>query len=285
MKSSTKRPFTPCLARYITLLITLIASTAFAQIAPSVAEDLMRKSGLWKQLESVGPQLSAGWMAAPNQPGVTFTDEQRTRTARSAEQAFSASALQKIALGVIASDTPSANVAQLMGWYTSPLGQRLSKLEEVASAETDVAATMAKGNSKLKAISTDRRELLEKFLVAIRGAEAITDLMLNMSTAIAYGAAVAAEPNTTIPLAELRRTMMSQRPEMLKAMHSMFLVIAAATYESVSDDELQQYTVFLASPVGRNFQDVSLVATDRAVVLAATAWGQAIMDGTKTKKA
>ncbi len=285
MKSSIKRSLTASIARYVTLLATLVVSTAFAQIDASIAEDLMRKSGLWKQLESVGPQLSAGWMAAPNPPGVTFTDEQRTRTARSAEQAFSASALRKIALGVIASDTPSANVAPLMGWYTSPLGQRLSKLEELASAETDVVGTMAKGNAKLIAISAHRRELLEKFLVAIRGAEAMTDLMLNMSTAIAYGVTVAAGPNTTIPLAELRRTMMSQRPEMLKAMRAAFLAFAATTYESVSDDELKQYTAFLASPVGKNFQDVSLVGTDRAVVLAATAWGKVIVDSAKTKNA
>jgi Uncharacterized protein conserved in bacteria (DUF2059) len=285
MKSSIKRFYTRRIARYIALLISLVASTAFAQIAPGVAEDLMRKSGLWKQLELMAPQLPAIWLATSTQPGVTLTEEQRTQMARSAEQAFAASALQQTARGVIASDIPLANVAQLMSWYASPLGQRLSKLEEAASAETDAAAAMAKGNSKLQSISADRRELLENFVVAIRGAEAVTDLLLNMNTAIVYGAALAAEPNTSIPLAEFRRTTLAARAEMLKTMHGVFLAITVTTYESVTDEELRKYTAFLGGPVGKHFGDVSLIATDRALVLAATAWGKAIVEGARAKRA
>ncbi len=245
----------------------------------------MLKSDLWKQLELMAPQLPAIWLATPNQPGVTLTEEQRTQMARLAEQAFAASALQKTALGVIASDTPPANVAALIRWYTSPLGQRLSKLEEAASAETDAVAVTAKGNAKLQSISADRRELLKKFVVAIRGAEALTDLLLNMNTAMVYGATLAAEPNTSIPLAEFRRTTLAARPEMLKAMHGVFLAIMVTTYESVTDEELRKYTAFLVGPVGKHFGDVSLLATDRALVLAATAWGKAIVEGARAKKA
>jgi len=256
------------LVRALLAAVTLtLAAGASAQTDRGTAETLMRKSGLWKQLESVAPQMRAGLSGAMSQGKPAVAAAEVERVSRIADNAFAPQRLRSIAQEIIAKGTKPAHVPALLAWYGSPSGIAFTKLEEDAAAqERDPHVAMREDMAFLSTLPASRQARLHEIVEVTRSAEALTNMTINTLVAVQAGAASALPGGPAVSARELRGTMDAQRPQMLKAYAGLAAGSFARIYAGASDAELAKYTAFLKSPAGRHFMDISVRALDAALV-------------------
>jgi hypothetical protein len=264
------------LAHALFAAVLLVFSVgASAQTDRATAETLMRKSGLWKQFESVAPQMRSGIASAFSQgkPAAAELD----RIGRISDAAFAVQRLRSVAQDVIVKGTKPAHVPALLAWYGSPSGIALTKLEEAASADQrDPMVAMREDMALLSTLRPSRQAKLSEIAEVTRSAEALTNMTINTTIAVQLGVASALPGGPAISAAEMRRAMEAQRPEMLKAYAGLATAIFARTYADVPDQELTKYITFLKSAAGRHFMDIGVRALDAALVDAALELGRNI---------
>ena len=259
------------------LALVGLHGAALSQVAKPVAEELMRKSGLWEQLGSIAPQMEAGAGAAMDQSGTKLSPEELKRLSQAFVTAYSPMHLRATALSVLTAQLTAADVAALQAWYNSPAGKAVTRLEEAASTGTaDLQTRVQAGTKVLSASTAARRALLTQVAKVTRASEASVDIMINTAVGVQEGLAKVAPKGTKATVKELRATLEQQRPQMVKNFDSAMVALFAATYESLDDDALSRYVSFLKSPAGRAYTEVSLRAMDRAFVEAAQGLGRSI---------
>jgi hypothetical protein len=253
------------------------ATGAHAQTDTATAQTLMQASGLWKQLEGVGPQTRAGFTAALQQRMPSANPAEVDRMAVVAEEAFSAARLRNAAQSVIAKRTRERHVPALLAWYRSPAGSALTRLEEeAASLERDPQVAMQEDSALLASLPARRQALLRQLAVVTRAGEALMTITLNTAVAVEAGLASALPDAPATSAADARQALERQRPQMMGALNAFAAASFARVYASAPDPHLAQYIAFLKSPAGIHFTDVGLRAIDAALVDAATELGRNI---------
>lgn len=71
--------------------------------------------------------------------------------------------------------------------------------------------------------------------------------------------------------------MQSQRPQLIASATGLCNAMAAASYVTLSDSELQQYLGFLTTPAGQRLVDAMVKALDKAFYSAAKEFGSRIV--------
>ena len=277
--------FIACLS---VLAVSLVSPVSLAQVDKAVAETLMKQSGMWKQLESAGPQMREAFVAAASAPESKLSPDDGARLARAAETAFAPSVLCQQALVVVAESLQPANEPALTKWFTSSLGKKISEIEERESAAmTDPTEAGSAGEKKLLAANPKRKALIHSIVKATRMAESMTDLMMNMTNALAYGIVLnAAVPGALAPaLKDVMKATEPQRKIMLDEMRGLAPKLTAHIYTELTDAELAAYDEFLRSPAGQHFTAVGVKGTDSAFVHAAVNFAKTIVEYAKQQKA
>ncbi len=268
--------------RCLFLAVALWAvSGAFAQTDNTTAEDLVRSSGLWEQLGHIGPQVQAGLADAMTRSGRTPSAAETERTSRAIQVAYAPARLRAIAVDAFARHLKAREVVELRAWYGSPVGQRITHLEETASKEAgDPQAFAQQGRVLLEKSSPQRRRLLEDLTTETRAAEVLTNVTIHTATGVQRGLASVLPDMPARSVQELRAELEAQRPNMMKAFASLSLGGYAKVYASLPTEHLEQYLVFVRSPVGRVFHALATEAFNAAVTDAATEFGRRL-PGTK----
>jgi hypothetical protein len=200
------------------------------------------------------------------------------RLERSADAAFSADRLRSSALRVLAAELSPSHATEAMDWYSSPTGLMITALEEAASHEfTDLNAALQDGNAALAAATPKRQTLIIRLVRATRSVDSAVNTMVHSMAGLAQGVS-SVLPNQKAPaLAELYASMQSQRPQLIASATGMCTSMAAASYVTLSDSELQQYLGFLTTPAGQRLVDAMVKALDKAFFSASREFGRLIM--------
>ena len=250
---------------------------AWSQVAKSVAEGLMRKSGLWEQLGTIAPQMEASAGATLDQADMKLSPDELKRLTQAFVTAYSPMHLRATALSVLTAQLTPADVAALEAWYNSADGQAVTKLEERSSADAGDLQTRVQAGAKVLASATaDRRALLKQLAKVTRAAEASVDIIINTAVGVQEGLAKAMPAGSKPSVKAFRATLEQQRPQLVKSFDDATVALFAAAYESLDDEVLGRYVSFLKSPAGRAYTEVSMRAMDRAFVEAAHDLGRSI---------
>lgn len=264
------------LLRLLLLLATLlVAAAAQAQVDTATAESLLRKAGLWEQMEHIAPQTQATFADMLAQSGERITGAQRERIAQVIAHAYAAPRLRAVSVAVVAKGLSTTHVPELQRWYDSPVGQSITKLEEADSADgTDAQTELQQGAAIFQKLPQQQRDLLEALLAATHGAEFTTQITINTAVAAQLGV-ISAAPHLPSPSErELRAALEAQRPQLMKGMSMVLLAGFAKTYATLSVDELQAYVDFAKSPAGSQFNTLCMHALDTALSEAAGEMGR-----------
>jgi len=250
-------------------------SGAGAQTQAGAAEDLMRRSGLWEQLGGVAPQVRAGLVDALTQGGARPSDTEMQRLERAVDTAYAPQRLRATALAQLRRGLDAKHVAALRRWYATPNGKTITAMEERASSDVrDPRTVVAEGTQLLDEMPAARRELLNELVTVTRAADAMVQMMINISLATQRGASSVAPQLPGASEAQMRSMLEAQRPQLMQAYTVMLLASMAQTYAALPTETLAQYVGFLKSSAGRHFNDVTLKAFDAAMVEAATDLGR-----------
>lgn len=198
-------------------------------------QKLMVKSGINKQLEQIAPLVQTG-MTQQNQESKTLSPEELSKLRSMAARAFDAMALKDTVQKHIQANLSEADIQVVLAWLRSPLGEKITKLEEDASTPAAYAAMKKMGN-KLSA-NAGRVELVKRLDMAVKATEIGVAVALNTQAALI--AALTSGRNQ-----EKRPTMENIEKEIIKNKGQIQTVIEQAThlsllyaYRSLSDAEI-----------------------------------------------
>lgn len=271
------KPKLPCWAWAVSLLAMLLLAPgpALAQVDPGTAERLLRKSGLWAQLDGVAAQVRQGLVEAVAQGGRAPEPADAERLAAAASAAYAADRLRGVALRGVAQSLDPRQLKALLEWYDDPTGVRMTRLEEAAAADPrDSDAVIADGQARLQAMSAERQARLEALLQASGAIDATVSMTLNTVAGVRQGLASMLPPGEG-PSPEATRALLAQQlPQLRPAFEQMLRPVMAAIYAEASDAQLADYAAFLRSPAGQHLNDLLQRVMDEAFLDAATELGR-----------
>ncbi len=247
---------------------------------PRSVEKLMVKSGLSKQLEQIAPMVQTG-MAQQNQQSGSLTAAELNDLNNVAAKAFDAKTLTENVRKHIQANLSEADIQAALTWLNSPLGEKITKLEEDASTPA-AYAEMEKMGDKLGG-NAGRIDLVKKLDLAVKGTETGVALALNTQTAL-VAAMTSGMPQEKRPTMEaIEKELNKSRGQIQSAIEQSTLMSFLYAYRNLSDAEINKYIDFANSASGKKYSAVTSDAITAAVTNAAHVMGSMIAQNANKK--
>lgn len=248
---------------------------AVAQVDPGSAERLLRKSGLWVQLESVAAQVKDGLVEGAAQSGRAPAPAEAERLQAAATAAFAVERLRGVALRLVSQELDSAHLKALFAWYDAPTGVLMTRLEEQSAADKrETEVVMADGTARLQAMSAERRGHIDALVQASGSVDSALSMTLNTVAGVRQGLASVMPPGEAPSPEATRALLAEQLPRLRPAYEQLLRAITAVAYASASDAQLVEYVAFLRTPAGQHLNDVMQRVLDAAFLDGATELGR-----------
>lgn len=248
-------------------LAVLFAGSAFADSSRHV-DELLHKSGIWKQAADFPTQLRAGAAQARAQEKasgkVAMTDAEYDRFVAAMARAFSADRFRRTVGREIERNLSAADEAAMLKFLSSDLGTRATHAEEEMGPAMAGEGAQQRLETHFTKVPGARVTKLARLMRAFKAGESAASTMINVASAIAYGAAVAAPNGDERVARQMRKEFEAQRAPVTEAMSRQLTKVAAYVYRDLSDDDLDRYTEFAQTPPATRFTDVTIKAMDIA---------------------
>jgi hypothetical protein len=246
---------------YATLILFAGASAALAEAPGRRTDELMQKSGLWKQVGQYHDQIKAGAedsrardkASGKPDPG----DASFARLLAAVDQAFSPERMRRVVARELADHLSTQEEAQVLAWLSSDLGARFTRIEEKSGESAQVKRIQQGAERYYRRVGPERRKMCERLVAALDAGESGATLMINMTAAVMYGLALS-EPNVDEgAVTALRRKLESQRPQLVDMLGKQSLWTYAFVYQDVNDDDLESYVRFNETAAARHLNTLA----------------------------
>ena len=268
-----RRVFSVFLAIALAFAPPVIAFEATTVAAPVAGPaDVLRSAGFGDVFAAFGQSI----VFSPRQQGVT--DERFLRAwERDVATTFGSDALNTELVDRLGTLDP-ADLAGVAGFLGSPFGLRVAALEHAAQTvpPDEQIAVLAKGQTLYWRISDTRRAQFDE-LMHLSGMEVSFAILSETLRATAVSLHMSQETgDLEVPWEEIDAGVAEQ----LSGMHDRLLEATRATfaytYESLTDEELEAYLVFLRAPAAQNFYGAATVAVGDIIRRTMVALGQSV---------
>ena len=267
-----------CRLSGVALALVLAQAAAVAAVAPEVAQDLMKKSGLWAQLDSLGGQVRGG-MASAVPGGDAKVEATKTRMLACADTAYSADAMRATASDAVAGALQPSDVSTVMAWYDSPLGRKIASMEEASTAQViEPQERVRRGSAALETASPARKASLEAILTETRSVDIMADTVIEMAIAVRTGMASADPAMTPSALADVKADLSAKRPLLVQRYSQLALPAYAYAYANLGDDDLKRYADYLSAPAAKAYNDGAVRGVARALTDGSVKLGRCLKD-------
>jgi len=265
------------LASFACLVSTglLAQHDAAARPAESELDRLMRESGLNDQIAAL-PDLivQQATLAAQEQfvpPDFIPHLESLLRSTHSAET-----------LGaVIRSTMPSRmsidDAVSVLGWLESPLGRRITSLETAAATAEGYAQFEALRPDILRTLTPHRKTLIETLAQNIDALDSSVRAAMNYSATLVHALRSHTRQTVIAPSFEdVQEELEVNRANVTATMRPLVRDLLVYSYLDLSDDDLQRYVDFSATPSARRYHAAMTEALESALVTASRRLGERI---------
>lgn len=266
--------------RHIILAALATMALAAGAAEPRRIAELMHKSGLWTQLGQAQEQIRSGAQQAQAQAkagkgGSKLGDDDFARLIAAMNAAYAPDKLRESMAKELEAHLSANDEAVVLEWLSSELGTRLTKIEE-ASGELEASiAAEREAPAYFASVPESRVAQFRRMIAAIRMGEATAAMVINMTTAIGFGMAMAnpAEDPATVAQS-IRDRMEPQRERMAESFNARAVQSFAYVYRTISDADLERYVAFSESPAGRRYHDASVKGMDNVLARAGIQMGR-----------
>jgi hypothetical protein len=191
-----------------------------------------------------------------------MNDAEHARFVAAMMRAFSADRFRRIMAREIERNLSAADEARMLQFLSSDLGMRATKAEEAMSDPAMAMRMREEGDAYFARVPGARISKLTRLLHAFKGGESAASTMINIASAIAYGAAMASPNGDEGVVRDMRRTLEKQRESLTETMNRQLVKMFAYAYQSLSDEDLDRYAEFAKTPAAVHFTDVTIKAMD-----------------------
>jgi hypothetical protein len=230
---------------------------------------LMLKSGMKKQIEQM-PQLLQSELEQQQANATGITQEDFNRFSSIAKSAFDAKAIHAAVQTYIKLNLSENDMKEVLEWLDSPLGTKITKLEEEAST-AKAYEDMQKIGPKLLHENKDsaRMNKIMKLDKAIGVTQSTVNTVLNIQLAMISAMSAAMEADKRPSFEDVQDLVKKNQPQIQSAMRQMVQIQFLYSYRELSDHEIDRYIQFAESMQGQRYHNVSIRAIDEALVQAA----------------
>jgi hypothetical protein len=254
---------------------------AAAPPTPAAVDALMHNSGTWRQLADIEREFGQG--LDQTAAGQATPDAQSAAALRHAfAVAYSPDRLRPAVARELAVALSAEDVETTLAWLATDVGKRITRLEEDESASAHSQERRERAPEVVAGLAPDRLARYQRLAQATHASEVAATMLINMSYGLARGISLAMPGTPTQDPEAIRAALQAGRPRIVAMMEVQQLAYSADTYESLSNEDLDNYIAFAESPVGRRYHAATMIALDRAMTDGATEAGRLLVTGRST---
>ena len=239
------------------LLLTLVVSniTVAAPLTENSLRQLMVLSGLNKQVAQIPGVIQAG-VAQARQQGASIPDAEFIEVQKSIVDAFSTSEFLKTIGNEFKNNITEEDAKELLTWYKSNLGRKITQAEENASTAAEYQKMMKEAQSLL---TKEKRLALAKEIDSLMDASGMTiNIQEHAGVAVYTAISSAMNPGQPVNLKPYMDRMASQRQQMSANIKTLVLVSFIYNYKNIKIDNIKNYINFLKKPSTKRLNDSAI---------------------------
>jgi hypothetical protein len=257
------------------MLIGWGSACAEDKASPTQVEDLMHRSGLWRQIEQIEPLLQANLVQELGKSGDT-DDSELWPLRQAMAKSYAADRLREEVKNQLSAALGRRDVNSVLAWLSTELGQRLTALEEKSGEVSEYLQRQENAQLAAQSVPPQRLQLIRRFTKAIRIGEASAAMAINTTVGITHGASMVSPHMKASEVSELKRMLGEHKAKLTQLYEEQSVAQFAVIYQSISDRDLKKYVAFAESPAGRRYHAATIRAMDVALTKAATEIGREI---------
>lgn len=265
------------LTGFVVILQLIGCASLDTRPSNTALDEIMRKSGLWFQLSQVEPTMQMGISQAQEKMG-RLSGEKFERLQKAITATYGADVLRTTVKEKLAATLTSEDVAGILRWLSSDLGKRIMALEEKGSTPDMALNAFEAGPMVLDSLPASRRTRLERIASLTQAAEFAAEMIIDTSIGIAEGLAGGGSNGDRAILDEMKRQIRLQKGELVKKLGPRAVGSMAVIYQSLPDDDLDQYVALCASPLGQRYTAATVGAFSTALSEAAVRLGRQLSE-------
>jgi len=234
-----------------------------------LVQTLMQKSGLKKQIEQM-PRFLQAELDRQQVEGNGLSREDFNRFSSLAISAFNAKTIHAAVQTYIKLNLPENDTRAVLEWLDSPLGKKITRLEEDASTVEAYADMQAIGPKLLdENKDSPRMNKIDRLDNATGATESTINTVMNIQLAMITAMSAAMEADKRPSFEDVQDLVNKDKSQVQEAIKRMVQIQFLYAYRELTDYEIDRYTRFAESKSGQRYHYVSVRAIDEALVQAA----------------
>ena len=265
----------PNLTIWVIFMVFLLPADSQPIEKKQLVQELVLKSGLRKQLEQIPRNIHEGFDRHPN---INHMSQRKIRQlSRSIDIAFNVDTIENVFYKRFNKDLSIKDIQTILTWLNSPLGMKITRLEEQAiSSEAEQEKTLSLNKLLTDPKAPNRLKLLQRFETATNSTDITADLLLNLQIAIIYAASSAVSVDNPPSFEKITERVYKNRPQVKEMVSQSSISSFLYTYRDLSDSELEQYIAFVESQIGLKYYEVVMKALSESMISASKKLGESI---------
>jgi hypothetical protein len=246
----------------------LVLAAAFVPLQVSAAEvtkdslnKLMQLSGLNKQMAEVPGVILAGFEQASRQ-GSPVQDGEMQEMKETIVSAFQPSVILAAVAAEVRKGVSEADAREMLGWYESELGRKITKAEELASTP----AAYEEMQREARSLLADEQRV--GYARKIDALAKMTDMTMRLQeyTGVAVFTAVEKTrmPDFPVQLASLKAQWAIQEPRIRESVEQLVTASFVYSYRTIAGGDIEKYIGFMERPVTIRFNESVVRGLERA---------------------
>ena len=263
------------------IFLLMLPVIAKAQHQNERIQSLYVKSGIDKQVRQMPLLIQTGVIEALEQDDRIKDMPRRTKSAisGSVQQSFSPERFKKTIIKEVKASMTVKDLDNVLKWLDSPLGKKLTRLEEAAS-NPEAFSEVKKFAARLKQTppAANRLDILRRLDAAVKATETNVEIAMNTQLAVAFAVVKSLPQEQQGSLEDIAAQLEKNRPRIEAAMKSQTLIFALYAYQDLTDGELEAYIKFATSPAGFKYHRATMSGFKKALLNGSLKWGNSIAD-------
>ncbi|MDH5326793.1 MAG: DUF2059 domain-containing protein [Gammaproteobacteria bacterium] len=248
---------------FMLLLLPVLAMAA--PIKDGSLNELLKASGLSEQVDQLPGAVKAGLDQAQQQ-GSPIPAAEYEALSKAMVAAFAPKQVNLAIKAQLKKKLSQADAKQLMAWYKSKLGKKITKAEEKASTPQAMQAMMAQAQSLVS--DQARLDLAIKIVNLVKAVDMGVDLQMHTSKSIVAAMSQAANPGAPVDMQAIETQLAAGEVQMRDAMQQFMVLSMLYSYKELSVAEIKKYVAFLEKPVTQKFNNTVIQAMSVALASA-----------------
>lgn len=262
-----------CLLLFLFVSILLPAHASTERISENSLDKILQGSGLVAQIEQFPELIKAGMEDARGQEGALPEFAYNLILASIDQTILAADILSGIETS-LRNNISQGDASQLIKWYESPLGKKVSRLEALA-AKPETYDEMAATEEQLLA-NTKRLESAKRFDDLLNATAMNASIQKHTSIAIFSAVMAARNPNEEVNVAPLKEYLDSIEEQTRQVIKKDILLSFIYSYKDISFEELILYEDFLNTQGAKNFNKAVVKSMQHEIEIAISKWAMSL---------